>query len=541
MKIKRNPRTCRGGTSIMAVFFVSLFGVLAISFTAMSNINVQMSRNHRDVKIAQSAAESGLEFATFLINYYEPPSEAYSPYNTVSETEAIETMGYFASHVEGMLLGSPLLNGSGISWDAGGGQLRIPASGEMKLSPSSPAGFSLLFTFVAGDENNPHQILVTSSGGTGQTSRSVGLGFPIQKDSKVIEYAIASRGRMWITGDSTIEGDIYSGWDRTDISPFNMTSDSRINGTINTVLSQEDIQAEGAFQMETLDEYGNPMFDEYGDRIYSPEDEIQGYHEGINYNAPDMDMPGMDISDYNTDLYLDMVETTIPASSEHQIEYFPHVAGDYTQPSSYYSRQLNRNVYDGQTFANAKVANNSNALFKNCTFEGVLYIDCYKSASSYYNNVRFENCTFNGVIVTDTPQVFKWQHNALYFTGTATFQNDFMEEATILAPHFNVNLGNTNPQGGDTNELTGAVIGGIVDIRGNAEIYGTVLSMCDTTQWSSGYVSNIGATLGDGGSETTEPGDVGTIHVTPNPNNLLPSGMVTPIVIKMDGNSYVEY
>ena len=89
--------------------------------------------------------------------------------------------------------------------------------------------------------------------------------------------------------------------------------------------------------------------------------------------------------------------------------------------------------------------------------------------------------------------------------------------------------------------LTGAIIGGIVDIRGNAEIYGTVLSMCDTTMWSSGYVSNIGATLGDGGSETTEPGDVGTIHITPNPNNLLPSGMVTPIVIDMDGNSYVEY
>ena len=525
----------------MAVFFVSLFAVLAISFTAMSTINVQMSKNHRDVKMAQSAAESGLEFATFLVTTYDPPSDAYSPHNTVSESEAMETFGYFANYVESMLAGSPLLNGAGISWDAAGGQLRIPASGAVQLSANSPAKFSLLFQFIPGDDDHPHQLLVTSSGGTDQTNRTVGLNFPIQKDNKVIEYAIASRGRMWITGDSTIEGDIYSGWDRTDISPFNMTSDSRINGTINTVLSLEDIQAEGAFQMETLDEFGNPMFNEYGDRIYSPEDEIQGYHEGINYDVPNMDMPGMDISDYDTDLYLDLVETTILSSAVKQIEYFPHVSGDYTQPSASWSRQLNRNVYDGQTFTNAKVADDSNALFKNCTFEGVLYVDCYKSGTYKYNNVRFENCTFNGIIVSDTPQVFKWQHNALYFTGTATFQNNFMEEATILAPHFNVNLGNTNPQSGDNNVLTGAVVGGIVDIRGNAEINGTVLSMCDTTQWSSGYVSNIGATLGDGGNETTEPGDVGTISVTPNPDNLLPSGMVTPIVIQMDGNSYVEY
>jgi len=525
----------------MATIFVALFAVVSISFTAITNINVQMSKNHRDIKTAHAAAESGLEFAAYLVSSYEPPTEAYSAYNTVSETEALETFGYFADHVDDVLAGSPILSGEGILWDTGNRQLRIPASGAVQLSANSSAGFSLLFQFIAGDEDNPNRIVVTSSGGNDQIQRSVGLSYPIQKDSKVIEYAIASRGRMWITGDSTIEGDIYSGWDRTDISPFNMTPDSRINGTINTILSLEDIQDEGAFQMETLDEDGNPMFDENGDRIYSPEDEIQGYHEGINYDAPDMEMPGMDISDYNTDMYLDMVETTIPTSSVHQTEYFPHVAGDYTQPSSYSSRQLNRNVYDGQTFTNAKVANNSNALFKNCTFEEVLYIDCSKSTSSYYNNVRFENCTFNGIIVTDTPDRLKWQNNALYFTGTATFENEFMEEATILAPHFNVNLGNTNPQGGDTNVLTGAIIGGIVDIRGNAEIYGTVLSMCDTTMWSSGYVSNIGATLGDGGSETTEPGDVGTIHITPNPDNLLPSGMVTPIVINMDGNSYIEY
>ncbi len=64
--------------------------------------------------------------------------------------------------------------------------------------------------------------------------------------------------------------------------------------------------------------------------------------------------------------------------------------------------------------------------------------------------------------------------------------------------------------------------------------------MCDTTQWSSGYVTNIGATLDDGGSETTELGDIGTINITPNRENMLPSGIQTPIVIKPLQGTYQE-
>ncbi len=170
-----------------------------------------------------------------------------------------------------------------------------------------------------------------------------------------------------------------------------------------------------------------------------------------------------------------------------------------------------------------------------------MYIDCYKSGSYKYNNVRFENCTFNGTIVTDVPQQFKWKHNCLYFTGAAAFNNSTDVPATILAPHFNVNLGNTNPEQNDNNVLTGAIVGGIVDVRGNAQINGTIISMCDTTGWSSGYVTNIGATLDDGGSETTELGDIGVINITPDEDKMLPSGITTPIVIKYDQSSYSEY
>lgn len=68
--MKKNKKSCRGGTSILAMFFVSLFAMLAISFAGMGNINVMMSRNHRDVAESQAAAESGLEYASYLINDY---------------------------------------------------------------------------------------------------------------------------------------------------------------------------------------------------------------------------------------------------------------------------------------------------------------------------------------------------------------------------------------------------------------------------------------------------------------------------------------
>jgi hypothetical protein len=317
--------------------------------------------------------------------------------------------------------------------------------------------------------------------------------------------------------------------------------------------------------------YGSPIeaFDLDGDRIYGSSDELHGTYETANYNVPNQtNIPGLRISDYDTTSYKVMANfaysatvsgstvsngklptstlggVTVPSVTE----YFPHAAmasGGYTTAASSSSLKVIRKKYEGKTLRNVVVSNNTNALFKNCTFEEVLYIDSgTASGTTSFNNVRFENCTFNGVIVTNTPQTLTtgwWQKNCLYFTGAATFQNNSsIPEATILAPHFNVNLGNTNPNAGENNVLTGAIVGGIVDVRGNAEINGTIISMADTSSYSSGYVTNIGATEIDGGSETTEAGDIGTIEITPDEDNLLPSGITTPIIFNLDSTSYSE-
>jgi hypothetical protein len=368
------------------------------------------------------------------------------------------------------------------------------------------------------------------------------------------------------------------------VATFNMTSDSTVLGTINICWTKDQIEPK-SWQFETWDASGNPIYqtdgsgniiyetdssghfllDDNGDkiksRVVSSGDEIQGICAGINYGEAPQKLDGMNIADYDTTIYYNKTRTAnggngdIPSPTAQQYngndaslatlgttngtkwryERFPHDAGNYTTGSGI---QVKRYIYKNQTFTDTRLPNDKNALFINCTFNNVLYVDCGKTTSNY-NNVRFDNCTFNGTIVTNTPQTFNWQKNTLYYTGSATFQNT-SADATILAPHFNVNLGNTNPVAGTDNVLHGAIVGGIVDVRGNAEVFGTIISMADTSSYTSGYVTNIGATLNDGGSETVAIGDVGTINITPDKDKGLPSGITTPIIIKTYQDTYSE-
>ena len=519
--------------SLMALFFLVIFSVLSVSFISITSVSKQTSENHVGMSVAQVSAENGLHYFSYLASKWTPPESCYTAKNYVEDSEAELAFSSLAQYVATQLNGSDLISGENVSYTST--TILIP---QLKLSSDFDSIFTIDCEFNYPDTaDDYHSVVVTSTGTVDNVSRSVMMSFDLRKNADVLEYAIASRGRIWLTGDSNIDGDIYSSWNNLACSLFNMTSDSSVDGTINTVFSKS--QAMDAWwQMETLDENGDVVYDEDGNPVVSARDEIQGSHEGIEYSQGS-DVPGMDISDYDTSDYEASV-TSLSNSSETQVEYFPHAAGDYTRASSSSSRKLYRKVYRNQHFTNVKVPSNYNALFVNCTFDETLFIDCSKTSRSYYNNVRFDGCTFNGPIVTDTPSSLKWRENCLYFTGSATFSNDSMAEATILAPHFNVNLGNTVPNEGYENILTGAIVGGIVDVRGNADIYGTIISMCDTTRWTSGYVTNIGVSMTDGGSESVEEGDIGIINITPDKKNILPYGITTPVSICPVGNSYVE-
>ncbi|MDD5064151.1 MAG: pilus assembly PilX N-terminal domain-containing protein [Phycisphaerae bacterium] len=560
----------RGSILIISMIFVLVFCALAVSMASLSGVNLQITGNQRKANTALSAAQSGLECGRYIIKQTTLtlagiPSMS-NGLNYVTQDQANIVWATLCSQIQNQ----PWVTGNAAQTE---NEIVTPAIN----FGAANASFQVRFC------RDANSIQIEGIGVDGQVRRQVRINSTITKDNEVLTYAIASRGRMWLAGDSTIHGNVYSSWQYQDISPFNISSESTIDGTINTILSNINpntnqpgpdlyadkfdkygnpvLDAEGnrvkikmPYDLETLDANGNTVYDSEGNRVISPGDQIQGQCDDIGYNVnygdKAVDMPGMKISDYDTSQYQAQTTALSITGIPTVTEYFPHAAGNYSLPSSSGSQKLSRYKYENQTFSNKKVSAYSissgvlkSTLFKNCTFEGILYLDCSTTGSTY-NNVRFENCTFNGPIITNTPDYANstnwWMRNCLYFTGEETFQNNTNVPATILAPNFNVNLGNTNPNNGENNVLTGAIVGGIVDIRGNAEIYGTVISMYDTSSYSSGYVSNIGATADDGGSETTEPGDIGVINITPDLDELLPSGVISPIVIKASQDTYSE-
>jgi hypothetical protein len=544
-----------GAALIVSMIFVLVFSALAVSLAAVSGTNVQLADNQRTVNCALTAAQSGLDCAKYLA--VTCPNLPSTGDNHITLAQANATWTTFCSYVQTKKLSGKTVPSATRLAANDGDQIIIPAInfGSSTNQNLDPNFVIRLYRY----DSDPNTIKLESTGTDDGTSRKITVNLNIRKSNSVMQYAIASKTRVWITGDSTIHGNIYSAWKYQNISPFNMTSDSKVEGTINTILTNinpttglkgQDLYAgttKMPYDLETLDTSGNPMYDSYGNKIISSTDEIQGQSEGINYNVSYGDkatnMPGMKITDYDTTTYKNQT-AAIPTSSYNTTtvtEYAPHALNNYSQPGPSGGLKLTRYVCENKTLTNAQVAVKKNALFKNCTFNGILYVD--GGTSTNPNNIRFDNCIFNGPIVTtpstDTSSGW-WQRNQLYFTGASTFQNQTDVPATILAPNFSLDIGNTNPKNnGETNVLTGAIVGGLVDVRGHAEVFGTIISMFDTSSYPSGYVSNIGATLLDGGSETTAA-DVGVINITPNPDQMLPSGITSPIVIKPLQGTYCE-
>lgn len=599
----------RGIALFAALIFVAVFMAMAAGMVSMSSANAQVANSHRQSNAAMNAAMSGLEYARYQIGKTNTGSPTAS--NTVSDTEADQIWANLLARLIAANVGGQAPINKRFGDNIGDGDEILTGQTDAGVGTAT---FQVRFYRYDGF---PRTLYVMASGTDRNITRKVQVSMNITKSADVLQYAIAGRGRMWLAGDTTIHGSIYSSYGKKSdgtllsMSPFNITSDSKVEGTVNTILTQDEI-ATRSYQLETLDADGNPLFeygtsvfdgagnpvaDTYGpcdsngyltdaagdpvydetgmripvdfaNRLITGSDELLGYHEGVNYGQPDRsNIPGLSIADYNTSVYKNAISSTVRSASNAIIsdgvlstsgvstvtEYFPHkplAQGGYGTAASSSSLKLTRRVYKDKTIRNVRVNGGTNALFRDCIFEDVLYIDCDPngptSTAATYNNIRFENCTFNGVIVTNTPQSLNtgwWMRNNLYFTGSANFNNQSsIKEATILAPHFNVNLGDANngEVESEENVITGAVVGGIVDVRGNAQINGTIISMADTSSYSSGYVTNIGATLGDGGSETTTIEDIGTIDITPNPDQMLPSGIKTPIVIKPIASSYTE-
>ena len=111
----------------------------------------------------------------------------------------------------------------------------------------------------------------------------------------------------------------------------------------------------------------------------------------------------------------------------------------------------------------------------------------------YSNNIRFDDCLFIGSIVSQAPQVYTQVRNKLQFTGATQFAQEHpddpdsailnpdpedMEEiakSSMMLPSYSVDIGAFNSPPEQDVQLSGAIIAGVLDVRGNAKINGSLL------------------------------------------------------------------
>lgn len=112
---------------------------------------------------------------------------------------------------------------------------------------------------------------------------------------------------------------------------------------------------------------------------------------------------------------------------------------------------------------------------------------------SLSNNIRFHNCLFVGSVVSETPVRFTQARNKLQFTGSTRFASqhpdspdsttlnpdaadlDAIRKSSLMVPNYSVDIGTFNSPTTQNVSLQGAIIAGVLDVRGNADIDGTLL------------------------------------------------------------------
>ena len=218
------------------------------------------------------------------------------------------------------------------------------------------------------------------------------------------------------------------------------------------------------------------------------------------------------------------------------------------------------------------------------------------------NNIRFNNCTFLGSIAGIRPGEYTHWRNKIQITGETRFYIDpddpdllqeiadghpdapgwqatiqgmdptdieELQKSSLLMIGWSVDVGNfTNEQAADPDltpkvKLKGTIVAGILDIRGTADVFGTLLMTFRPRQavpplpdpnagplaWG-GLPDAFNTTIGyfgrsDGDGEGVDRDDAtfdgfGEITLRYDPNAKLPDGIPWPIQINAEPLTYVE-
>lgn len=223
-----------------------------------------------------------------------------------------------------------------------------------------------------------------------------------------------------------------------------------------------------------------------------------------------------------------------------------------------YSRPVFKNV----TFKNVVIPSGLNAVFINCKFQDITYVDMVTNVtkngttttnkddgmawskrmktgytfdannpltvttSQGYvdgNNIRFMDCTFEGVLVAATTTAYTHFSNEFQINGKAIFNNTFDPKCTILAANTNIDLGSYTRPANQDSVLKGVVVAGNIDIRAKATVDGSIIVPGDgsgntTLGW-------FGMTDNNESDGATPAGGYGRLYIRYNPTRALPDGI----------------
>lgn len=250
-----------------------------------------------------------------------------------------------------------------------------------------------------------------------------------------------------------------------------------------------------------------------------------------------------------------------------------------------YQATYRRPKFVGKTIRNCIIPKGLNALFDNCTFEGVTFVDGERNimsgstvttspsagmtwsqtrlsgdsftkdkvllstgtpasgqtitnGSQKGNNIRFNNCTFKGPLAGAYATAYTHFANSWEFTGSTLFDNRVDQTATIVSPQVNIEMGSFTDPGQAPSTLVGVVVAGNVDIRGTSMVDGSIIVTGDGAgNTTLGY---FGPSDGDTNPSAMPEGGYGRLIIRYNPNRALPDGINVAIDVLPDTTTYRE-
>ena len=193
----------RGSVLIISMIFILVFCALAVSMASLSGVNLQIADNQHKANSALSAAQSGLDVGKYLVNGYSKTSTIKTA-GDVTQIDRDNTWNAFRTYISTHTVADANWpNPVGVAKDFASSYINFGSNGEK---------FQVKYHY----NYDANGITLESTGiiptSDGSITKKATVGTNIERNGDILNYAIASRGRMWLTGDSTIHGDIFSAW-----------------------------------------------------------------------------------------------------------------------------------------------------------------------------------------------------------------------------------------------------------------------------------------------------------------------------------------